>query len=192
MRKILLSVVILVLTASMAFAQDHRVGIFADSGGASCAVNDAAAGLLAFYILEINAPGSTGCEYSAPLPSCYTSSGASFLSDTQVFSVNIGNSQTGISTAFGACLVGDIHVLTINTFAQGATGPCCVYPLLPQPINGLNYTDCGSPFPTKFQLDGGQSGLINPVTPGCECADIIPTESTTWGSVKAMWSNELH
>jgi hypothetical protein len=183
MRKILLTIVILVITASMASAQG-RIGIFGDQAGTQCTVADVP-GLVALYVVHINSPGATACEYSAPIPACMQ---AMWLSDGTVFPVNIGNKDTGISTAYGACRLGNIHVLTINFLGSGTTGQCCVYPVLPHPINGLNITDCVTPFPNKLSAPG-QSGVINEVNPTCLCADIIPTHNSTWGGVKALWSN---
>lgn len=183
MRKVLLTIVILALTASMAFAQG-RIGIFGDTAGTNCAVVDNATALLVFQVVHINSPGATAGEYAAPIPACFT---GSYVSDAAVKPINLGNTQTGVSTPYSACESGNIHIMTINTFAMGTTPNCCIYPVIPHPINGLNMTDCGTPFPTKVPLPG-QSGIINSVAPGCECADIVATQNSTWGGVKALWS----
>ena len=98
MKKTLLITCVLMLSASMAFAQAGRIGIFGDATGAteSCGVTDAAAGLLPVYVVHTETAGATACQFAAPMPDCFTASGATFLSDSPQFPVAIGGSQTGI------------------------------------------------------------------------------------------------
>ena len=92
----------------------------------------------------VSSPGAVATGFSAPLPGCVI--GATYLSDTVVFPVTLGNSQTGVAIGFGACLSGNaIHVLTINCLFQGLTEECCSYQVLPYPHQtppGVYVVDC--------------------------------------------------
>ena len=57
--------------------------------------------------------------------------GVTYLGESSPFGVVIGNSQTGVSIGYGACLSGTIQLLTVRFFGQGLTEPCCVYPVGP-------------------------------------------------------------
>ena len=70
-----------------------------------------------------------------------------YLSDTAVFPVTIGSSQTGVAIGYGACLAAPIHILSINVFCQGLTPPCCYYSVLPDPqtLSGqIEVVDCAN------------------------------------------------
>lgn len=184
MKKVLLLTAVMMLGASLAVAQPGYVGVYGDAGGVSCDVVDAAFGLLPAYVVHTLTSGATSVEYSAPVPPCST---AGFLSDLTIFPVNIGGSQSGISTAYGGCFAGSIHVLTINLFAQGTTPPCCLWPVLPHPVNGLNMTDCTLPTPVKLPVNA-HVGTINGNV-SCTCS-AVPTSNATWGAVKSLYNEQ--
>jgi hypothetical protein len=176
---------VLMLGASLALAQETRIGIFKDNAGTICAVVDSAAGLLPVYVVQIGATGATGAQYKATKPACMT---ATYLSDTNPFGVVIGNSQTGTAVAYGSCLAGDIHVQTINFFASGTTPVCCIYPLSCDPAAGNpdctlgTMTDCNFVKSTIVL----QSGVVNS-TAACTCAMIVPAQESSWGQIKALY-----
>jgi hypothetical protein len=172
---------LLCLFASAAFGQAGTIGIFSDNAGTNPFITDAAPGLLSVYVVHVATAGATACQYKATKPPCMT---ATYLSDTNVFGVTIGNSQTGVSIGYGTCRVGTIHVQTISYFASGTTPSCCYYPVVPDPLGssggvGVDIVDCA------FQPDvaEGGYGVIN--ANGCDCPQ--PTlvlngyESVWWG-----------
>ena len=183
MRHLLILAFVLMLTASLAFAQAGSIGIFADQTGSSCNVVDAAAGLCEYYVVHVLHGGATAGEFSAPVPICL---GAGFLSDGTVFSVNIGNSQDGISIGYGACRPAPTHILTLKFFCQATTSDCCYYKVLPHPETAsgmIEGVDCNfvATFPT-----GGEA-IVNSVAETCDCD--VPNQDTTWGNVKALFGN---
>lgn len=185
MKKVLLLTVILMLSASMAFAQAGRLGIFANPSGAveSCAIADAAPGLLSIYVVHIGTAGATASQFLAPMPACMTST---YLSDTAVFPVTIGSSQDGVAIGYGACLGEPIHCLTINVFASGTTPACCVYEIGgdPNTASGLiEVVDCDENLITAI----GQSGVIN-ANASCACVDIVPAQASSWGKIKSLFN----
>ena len=180
MKRVVFLAMAAVLAASMAFAQAGSVGVFGDNLGMNCNLLDVApAGLKQYYVVHVNTTGATASQYRAKLPTCFT--GVTYLSDTNMFGVTVGNSQTGVAVAYGMCKVGNVHLQTISVFAMGLTGPCCRWIVDGDPIIGfIKGTDCA--FAT-FLPTGGQ-GIINP-NGTCQCS--VPTQDTTWGQVKALY-----
>jgi hypothetical protein len=127
------------------------------SGGDGCMqLTDTIPQFRQIFVL-ISTTGATGAEFSAPLPNCVT--GATYLSDEPVFPIVIGNSQTGVSIAFGSCRSGDaVHVLTINYMMAGLTETCCHYRVLPLPNSRfpgqITLSDC------DFEAQTGQGGAL--------------------------------
>ena len=182
MKKTLLLTLALMLVAGMAFGQAGSVGVFADNLGANCNLLDVApAGLKQYFVVHVNTTGATASQYRAKVPVCMTQTGAQWLSDTNMFGVTVGNSQTGVAVAYGMCKIGNVHTQTISVFAMGMTGACCRWFVDGDPIIGfIKGTDCA--FAT-FYPTGGQ-GIINP-NGTCQCS--VPTQDTTWGQVKALY-----
>ena len=126
------AIVLLLLTALIQGpAWATSVGLFADPAGTSLTFHDTGSELLSIYVVVINTPGAAAVGFSAPLPDCFL--GASYLTDTFVYPITLGNSQTGIGIGFGTCITGPIHVLTIHVLTAGLTERCCPYPVIPDP-----------------------------------------------------------
>ncbi|UCG53440.1 MAG: hypothetical protein JSW58_07760 [Candidatus Latescibacterota bacterium] len=194
MRTVLIMTLVLVLAASVAFAQlPGRIGVFGVQNPTTvddCAVTDDTAGLLNIYLVHVDDPSNPGtcataCQFKAELPGCTT---ASYLADGAVFGVTIGNSQTGVSIGYGLNLTTPIHVLTVQVFASGTTPPCCVYEVGPDPAapsGEIEVVDCN----LDLLFAAGQSGVINP-DGSCPCSAIVPAEPSSWGKIKAMYSSD--
>jgi len=179
MKKTLLLTGVLMLIASMAFAQAGSIGLYGDTGGTNCFLNDKTPGLTPYYVVHTGTAGAAASEFAAPKPACLL---AMYLSDGGVFPVTVGTSQVGVSIGYGSCRVAPIHVLTINYFTQGMTAACCIYPVLPHPVNGGPWmVDCSQ---VQFPV-GTLKGVVNG-NDTCTCA-MVPTEDTTWGGVKALY-----
>ncbi len=182
MRRLFLIASVMVFAATGAFAQTGSLAVAGDLSGADCNLADIP-GLCTYYIVHLSAPGATAAQFSAPQPGCMTA--ALWLSDTPVFPVTIGNSQSGVAVGYGECLTSPITVLSINFFCQGLTGPCCYYQVLPDP-NGpsgtIEMVDCDNQLLTGV---GGIEGIFNS-GPGCDCA--VGVEASTWGKVKSLYS----
>lgn len=154
---------------------------YGDSQAMSSFIYDTAPGLIPVYIVHLAYyTGMIASQFSAPRPACFQ---ASYLSDTAVFPVTIGNSQTGVAIGYGTCQTGAVHVLTINYFGQGLTGECCFYPTLPDPnvpSGRIEAVNCDNEL---VYLSGGL-GVINP--DGRLCG--TPVVPTTWGKIKSTYS----
>ena len=179
MKKALLLTAVMLLGASVAFGQAGYIGLFADPAGTDCFLPDVMTGGLVPYYAVHMAATVTGSQWAAPKPACYLST---YLNDTPVFPVTVGNSQVGVSIGYGACYSSPIHCLTLNVFPVGATQPCCQWDVGPDPnAGGIFAVDCA--FVTIPA--SGAFGMVNGNTTDCPCSN--PTEETTWGKVKSLY-----
>lgn len=157
------------------------IGIYMDTAGTECNLSDATVGMTTYHVVHLAGFGMTACAYWAPKPSCFT---ATYLSDTNIFPVTIGNSQVGVSIGYGSCRPGPIHVQSIVYFTQGTTPQCCLYPVLGIPSSGkVEAVDCANNLITAY----GVTSVINP-NGACTCGS-VRVEETTWGRVKSLYSN---
>jgi len=118
------------------------IGVYSDPTGVGCTLSDQTTGPIAYYVVVRPAPGgSTGAQFAAPKPACMT---ANYVGDSIAPGIlTIGNSQTDISVALGACLTDPTHVITINYFGFGTTPACCAYTVIPAPRkNSVIVVDC--------------------------------------------------
>jgi len=162
------------------------IGVFEDNRGLDPCIDDGVVGLKQVYVVHFNVVGATASQFAAPMPSCWT--GAAYLSDTAVYPIAIGNSQTGVAIGYGTCLTAPIMVLTINYFVQGLMGQtCCPYSVIPDPhaasgqievANCLNEVIYGSGFTSYVSA------------PPCNCSVSVRAEETTWGQIKAMYLDD--
>jgi len=185
MKALFLTIICLLLAAGSVWGQAGSIAIFGDNAGQCCLLNDKTVGVTSYYVVHVYATGATACRYSAPRPACFT---ATFLSDTNMFPVTVGNSQAGVSIGYGSCRFSPIHVQTMNFFTMGTTLPCCPYWVRPDPVapsGHIEVVDCSY----NLLYATGGVGLIN-AAPQCTCGYPcpVPVEDTTWGRVKAAYS----
>ena len=185
MKRVLVLSAVLVVAASSAFAQAGAINLFEDIDGLSCSLYDTG-GLMMVNAVHVLTGGATASQWCAPLPNCMV--GASWISDTPVFPTTVGNSQIGVSIAYGSCLGSPIHILTINLYGQAATTTCCIWPILPDPVTPSGYievVDCAS---NVMISPTWPSAMVNP-NGGCMCNPPVAAEETTWGQLKATYAN---
>ena len=183
MRKVVLLTMVMLFSATLAFGQAGQIGSYADPGGTNCNVTDGVPGLLPVFIVHTLSPGATAAQFAAPIQLCQT--GALWLSDTGVFAVTIGNSQTGVAIGYGTCQVSPTHVLTINYFVNGITALCCAYSVIPDPnvVSGqVEVVDCIG----NLLVATGRTNTINGTQAQCDC-NFVPVEESTWGQVKSLY-----
>lgn len=185
MSKMILLTVAMVFCASLSFGQAGIIGTYADPSGVECNVVDATPGLLPIFVVHTLSPGATAAQFSAVVPLCMI--GALWLSDTPVFAVTIGNSQTGVAIGYGTCQVSPIHILTINAFVNGISALCCAYSVGPDPAvpsGQVEVVDCFSNLGFAF----GRTNTVNGTFAQCPCDLPVPVEERTWGAVKATYA----
>jgi hypothetical protein len=123
-------------------AQYAWVGLWEDPTATSCGILDQGVQLKQIYVVVSESSGITAAQFAAPKPTCFP---ATYLSDSQVFPLTIGNSQTGVSIGFGACKTSRVHCLTIMYFTSGTTEGCCPYRVKPHPYaesGQVEFVDC--------------------------------------------------
>lgn len=157
MYRTLIPFLIVIFAASPVSTQN--ISLYADAEGTDCALAYDTPGVINIYAVVMSGIGLTGVQFSAPLPDCWT--GVLYLSESVPPPyISIGNSQTGIAVAFGACVPGlTNHVLTIQVFASNPDliGDCCPYWVQPDPTAnppGIYVTDCADP-PNLLSGTGG-------------------------------------
>jgi hypothetical protein len=164
------------------------IGVYTDPAGTDCNIPDVPSGFMTVYVVHTNTAGATASQFSAPKPACMTD--ATWVSDTPVFAVTLGSSQTGVTVGYGSCSSGPTHVLTIKYYVTGPSEACCMYRVLPDPSlasGQVEVVDC------NFNLVNG-TGNNSTVNPNFSCicgaGSVVPAEQTTWGHVKALYAPE--
>ncbi|MFQ5512178.1 MAG: hypothetical protein ACE5EO_10045 [Candidatus Krumholzibacteriia bacterium] len=183
-------VVVILLGSGTASAQSGHIGIFDDPGGAGCAITDVSGPLTIYHVVHVLTPAATRARFSAPLPSCHA---GTYVGDVPSFPATFGNSQTGIEILYPQCMTGPVHLLEIWVMTAGTTptGCTCCWATLPDPnapSGRIEVFDCSS---KVFRIDPF-GAYVNPdigcgSTPFCDCFATVPTESSTWGRVKALY-----
>jgi hypothetical protein len=118
--------------------------LYADPGGVDCNILDST-GLINVYAVHTGTAGALGSQWAAPAPMCWY--GVSWVSDTAVFPLTIGDSQNGVAIAYDDCKSGSVHILTITFFSTNPGSYCCQYPVVPDPSlpsGEIEVVDCGS------------------------------------------------
>lgn len=147
-------------------------------------------GVVKLRVFAYNGSGLTATRFTAPVPECLE--GGVWLSDTPVFSVTMGNSQTGVAISFGSCMYsGWIHVLTINVYVDSLAQSCCPYRFLPHPdatTGGPEVVDCNDHILTASDVASFVSPGGSPATPYVEKPQ--PADGATEQPVdtKLSWS----
>ena len=179
-----IAVFVVFLGIGTVVAHSDTIGLYNDSSGMDCNITDVSP-LKLVYVVHITSGNVTASEFSAPKPACWTN--AVWLSDTEAFEMP-GTSQTGKSIGYGVCITVPraIHILTINYFVQGSSPPCCLYPL-----RGHPYGDPDHPMVADCNNQGHPAqGLVATINGDatCPCGYPVPVEETTWGRVKALYT----
>ena len=180
MKKAILALLIGLVCAPSAHAQGGAIVLSGDPQGSDCNINDSSAGMCAVYVVHVGISGAVASQFAAPVPACFA---GTWLSDSPVFGVTVGNSQSGVSIGYGQCTPGPIHVLTINFFCQGLSEPCCYYSVVPHPDVTSGVVEAVDCMNNLLTAKGG-FGIVNS-TNECECGP--PTRDSTWGRVKSIF-----
>jgi hypothetical protein len=163
-----------------------NLGVYADPGGTVCVLEDPGPQLIQYYVVHNLTPAAQAVRFKAPVPSCMN--GAVWISDDTAWPIKIGLVPDGTLIGYGGCVsaLSPILVMTINIFGLGMSDECCLYPLLPDPsgVTGLvEVQGCDD----VWYAATGVAGVINANPTTCWCE--VPTWVTTWGRVKALYTD---
>ena len=176
MKRSVLIVLALMLTASMAFAQNGSVMVFSDEGASDCNFVDAG-GIVQVYVFHMYAPGVIASEWMLDV----TQVGWTHLGDINDFTLTLGTSVAGIAFSYEQCLVGNFRLQTVN-FIGTAAETCSLIGIVAHPDNAtVRSVNCAQ---GDMIIPGGQ-GRVNP-DGTCSCA--VPVQETTWGTIKALYN----
>ncbi len=173
MKRILLLLVSLLLISSVAMA-DH-IGIYSDATGQSCYLGNIA-GQFSPNVTVIHkfASGAVGSRFNITFPA-----GTAFFgfNSSYLQSCDPGPcTGNDLVMAYGACRSGDIVLGTINAI-YGVGTLRVVHADL---SIDLYYADC------SFVEKPATGGSAYVGTPGA-CGEVVATQPSTWGSVKALY-----
>jgi hypothetical protein len=180
MKRVVFLAIATLFAASMVFAQNGSIGIFADPAGTNCNL-PGVPGIAYYYFVHVNAIGASASQWAAPAPTCFS---GMRLADLAVFAVNLGNTSAGVTVGYGTCKTGTFHIMTALYQVFAPAGPCCRWKVVADPSlssGKIEIPDC------LFLMSygtGGQ-GIVN-MNQTCPCN--VPTEDTTWGQVKALYT----
>jgi hypothetical protein len=189
MKRLGVTVFCLLLCHGLALGQGY-IGVFADPLGTSCEFDEVFPGVIQVYIVHIDAPEAIAAQFMIAQSDKFK---GSYLGEAAgVPNIIVGNSQTGISAAYGECKPSPIHILTISYFVDGTSDPCSYLEVVPDPANiygGILMVDCAD---NVIVLDAGGRLNFNVAAAAqeCHCGDpsaVLPAEDTTWGHVKALY-----
>ena len=187
MYRLLIAAIVLASSASLAVGQPGTIALYSGPGSVDCAVYDTQPGaLIQVHVFHILTSEAMGSQWAVPMPACAT--GLTWIGDTNYFLAAVGHSQTGIGIGYGVCQSGPILLMTINYWGQGLSEMCCPLSVEPDsrppnPPGAILMVDCNIDL---FEATGTPA-MINP-QPTCPCPT-VRSEATTWGHVKALYSD---
>ena len=179
--KLFLLAFVLCFSAKPGSAQLYNgsIGIFADPAGSSCNL-PGTPGVQTYYFLHLTTLGTTASVWAAPKPACLT---GVRLADLPVFSINFGNTETGITIGYGLCKTGTFLIMAVQYNVTSATD-CCYWSVVADPTIPSGLIEVGGCLFTLEYATGGR-GIING-TPTCTCN--VAAGDATWGHVKALYT----
>jgi hypothetical protein len=182
MRLVLSTVALLLLLSVPAGAQLDEIGLYVDPSYSNCKLTDAGAGPIQVYVVQRSSGGTTASQFRIEATSGST---LSWIGDTPQHDILIGDTQNGISVAYGECKYGEILVIVINYFRSGTSAPCSALKVVPDPNSTEEFivsVNCSS---TKLEVAG--SRLVINADGSCECGPT--TEASNWGRIKAKYDD---
>jgi hypothetical protein len=170
--------------SSTAPGSPGSISAYGDAQGTSCYAFDGG-GLVTVFLWHTNTDGATASQFLLDV----AAAGWTWLGDNWNFTTVIGQSTTGVSVAYGACLTSPISLGTINFFGNSAP-TCTRIGIVPDPatLTGeIEAVDCDE---TKFFPTGGMMYVNPDITCTCNACPPpppSPVEESTWGAIKSMY-----
>ncbi len=178
---LLVSIFLILVAGPAGAAVPGSIGVFADAGGTNCNVFDTG-GLVQVHLVHVHTDGATASQFMLDV----SAAGWTYLGDIWNFQTAIGNSVTGVSIAYHACLTSPIH-LGVVSFLGTSAPPCTEIRIVPDPIvaeGQIWSVDCEPiPLTQKHSVPGGKA-IVNGNS-SCSCS--VPIEEKTWGGIKALY-----
>jgi hypothetical protein len=172
------------------------IAIWGDARIPLCEVPDAPGERTVYVVHTIN-PGTTAARFKIETGPGNT---MTYLSETHYFASTAGTTQDGISICYENCLLDNVVLASITYMAHGTSSSCSRLLVVPHPAaQTVEVMDCAGSSASAYgsdltlHLPGGGCGC--PVThsfPGnaqtFSCSPVA-VQTTTWGSIKALYRN---
>jgi len=114
------------------------IGVYADDAGANRDIVNTGS-LVTVYVVHKVAVGTTASAFMVDAPDGWT-----LVGTTAEFPVVIGNPDTGIDIAYGDCLTGNIHLLTLSYQSPGGSETGTFEIVAPSRRTSIQVVDCNS------------------------------------------------
>ena len=182
-KALILMVLLVAVSASGALAQAGYIGLYADEAGTACSVADQGGSQLNVYVIHQAVSGAAVSQWRIATGAGFA---MTYLGESWSV-VAIGDTQSGASASYGACLGSPILLATVTYVSHGTSTSCSYLEVVADPASSsgtIEVVDCSSQ-----RLTGvGSRLLVNP-DGTCPCGQANPAQETDWGRIKAMYSN---
>ena len=185
MRLIALAALVTCFFSAEPVSATDALNIYTDNQRTSCLITDVAPGPISLYVFHENTPEAVWSRFRVVADEGFT---AVFVSHSVPPGfLYLGEPMVDYTVSYGGCWIGTFLVTTLVFDAFGTSEPCARVWLDDAPSSYL---------PGELLTSDCTEGLKIPVTNGpavanyivaCPAWCIVATETSTWGSVKALY-----
>jgi hypothetical protein len=175
------------------YGQYDLIAVFSDTTHTNCSIGCLGedCNSILFYFFHYSTVGAHGSRFMSPYHYCLGEHGWS--GDFKPFPNTIGNTQEGITITYGGCRTGWTHILTSWYYAccLPGTAPCCEQAVLPHPnaaAGQVEVLDCTDTWVPAAEISSAFVNFWG--TCACSTPTGIPNQTTTWGFIKGLYSDE--
>jgi hypothetical protein len=156
------------------------IGVYSDTGAGNCNVVDAE-GLVTVAVVLVNSDGATFTSFALE-----ESDGLqmSYINESSPFQLTLGDTRSGITVTFGACLTGSVHLLTVRYNGTGTTSTCEAIGVVPHPGRPAGLIEVFDCTQTLYTASHGGTALVSD-DGACGCD--TPVADSSWGRVKSLY-----
>jgi hypothetical protein len=162
--------------------QADVIALYSDAAYTNCTMVDTSPQMVSVYVVHENTSGVMASQFRVTTA---TGAGLSYLSETSPHPTRIGDTQSGLSVAYGGCQYSTVLIATISYFANGASAVCSSVRVVADfnaPTGKIEVVDCSA---IRSEGIGGKL-VINP-DGSCDCGP--DTRLTSWGKIKEQFGD---
>lgn len=172
--------VFVMLSAGTAIGQSDVIALYSDQVYSNCTMVDSSPKMVSVYVVHENTSGVTASQFRV---STGSGAGLSYIGETSPHATRLGDTQSGLSVAYGGCQYSTVLIAAISYFATGASATCSSIRVVADfnaPTGKIEVVDC-----SHFKSEGiGGKLVINP-DGSCDCGP--DTRLTNWGKIKEQY-----
>jgi hypothetical protein len=189
MKRLLILALVVIFYCVPSFAQGGLIGLYLDTWGEICDIDDCDIGI---NILEVQVVHKHAPEVGASRFMIVASEGftGTYLGEEVIEpGGGLGNSQRGISIAYGECFSTPRHILTVRYLIYGTSEKNSYLEVVADATcphrDDVHMVDCSDP-PYLYPAIGGRAYINGDGTLSCTTT---PVQPTSWGQIKALYRN---